>query len=200
MIKMGCLQSKDDKYKDEGRAGKEEKAKLEGNLSGLREESSALMHAGNYHSAIGVLEQRLKLEREIFGKTTSHEDVAITLGKIGECLLHMENYGKSQLYLFESLNMWKILYPDYTRYICEDLASLLSNLGNVCEKNKDFNNAVKYHEEALRMKKAIEAGVATGGGAAPARASAGVMIAGGSALGAAGPRAGAGEGSSSQPA
>ncbi|XP_070551848.1 nephrocystin-3-like [Ptychodera flava] len=133
----------------------------------VKAESERFMLEKNYYDAIAKLEERLKLEREIHGKSTQHEDIAVTLGHLGEMYFRLENYGKAQLFLIESLDMWKRLHPDYTEYVDERLASMLTILGNVWEKQKDFEKAVKYHEEALKMKKAIEAGVATNDGRAP---------------------------------
>ncbi|XP_002733033.1 uncharacterized protein LOC100368466 [Saccoglossus kowalevskii] len=169
---MGCVQTKDTRYtagersqeghKDDesGDAEKIKRTALEGDITAAREESHYLLEIEQYHEAISMLDQRLQLERDLYGKKNANENVAITLGYLGEAWFKLENYGKSQLYLYEALNMWKEMYSNYAAYNNEDLAKLLTNLANVCEKNKDFPSAVKYHEQALRMKKAIEAGMA----------------------------------------
>jgi len=106
---------------------------------------------GNYKSSISLLEESLKIKREIFGGSNMNDEVANALHNLGLARFLDNDFERGQEVLEKALSIRKDILGQFH----VDVARTLDVLGKVYLAKNIFRLALNSHMEALEIKNKV---------------------------------------------
>jgi tetratricopeptide (TPR) repeat protein len=106
--------------------------------------AQTLTYEEKYAEAETLLARALEIQQRVGGPVRA--TVATTQNQLGIVAYSEKNYDEARVYFNQSIATWRQIYGDQHPYI----ANAISNLGSICQQQKDYACAEKNYRDAVR--------------------------------------------------